>query len=111
MQIQPLIIGYKMKSSRMGYITWDEWSDLMKSNIWYTKTHFIDEIDMIFMFLKKNISAANDGKFKILVDQWEESILNDPEEYMQFYLFTFNYAKTTGQKSMDVEVIFNIVFI
>ncbi|KAG2200834.1 hypothetical protein INT47_001365, partial [Mucor saturninus] len=80
--IQPLIIGYKMKSSRMGYITWDEWFDVIKPNI---------------------CSMVNDGKLKVVVDQWEGSVLNDPEEYMQFYLFTFNYAKTTGQKSMDVE--------
>lgn len=58
---------------------------------------------MLIHLFKSNME--NDGKLKAVVDQWEESVLNDPEEYMQFYLFTFNYAKTTGQKSMDVEVI------
>ncbi|KAI9356599.1 Cullin binding-domain-containing protein [Pilaira anomala] len=80
--IQPIIIGYKMKSKRMGYITWEEWLNTMKSGL----------------FDEKDVS-----RFVQTVVDWETSIKNNKEEYKQFYLFTYNYAKSTTQKSMDVE--------
>ncbi|KAG2236955.1 Cullin binding-domain-containing protein [Thamnidium elegans] len=79
--VLPMIIGYKMKSIRMGYITWEEWLNTMKSDLYF----------------------EDDDRFSLAVLDWERSIMNDEEEYKQFYLFTFNYAKSNGQKSMDIE--------
>lgn len=43
-------------------------------------------------------------QFRTIVDQYEEKISTCPEEFKKLYIFTFNYAKSTGQKSMDIEV-------
>ncbi|KAI9265304.1 Cullin binding-domain-containing protein [Helicostylum pulchrum] len=77
----PLVIGYKMKSIRMGYITWEEWLSVMKPELYFEE----------------------DGRFALAVLEWERSIMSNEEEYKQFYLFSFNYAKSNGQKSMDIE--------
>lgn len=39
-----------------------------------------------------------------MVDQYEEKISTNQEEFKKLYIFTFNYAKSTGQKSMEIEV-------
>ena len=38
-----------------------------------------------------------------MLPQWQQEI-KDASVFKKLYLFTFNFAKTTGQKSMDVDV-------
>ena len=38
-----------------------------------------------------------------MVPQWCQSI-KDNATFKKLYLYTFGFAKTTGQKSMDVDV-------
>lgn len=40
---------------------------------------------------------------KALLPQLETAI-KDPQLFKKMYLFTFGFAKTTGQKSMEVDV-------
>ena len=42
-------------------------------------------------------------KMKNMVPQWYQSIKDDAT-FKKLYLYTFGFAKTTGQKSMDVDV-------
>lgn len=80
--IKPIIIGYKMNAERMGYITWKEWWEMMKA---------------------LPIDDTSPKSFRIMVDQYEEKISTNQEEFKKLYIFTFNYAKSTGQKSMEIE--------
>ncbi|KAI8390367.1 Cullin binding-domain-containing protein [Blakeslea trispora] len=76
----PLIVGYKMKSNQMGYITKQEFMQTMSS-----------------------LDVITPEEFKKILYHWEETILNDPSEFKRLYLFSFQYVKSTTQKSMDVE--------
>ncbi|OBZ81514.1 DCN1-like protein 4 [Choanephora cucurbitarum] len=76
----PLIVGYKMKSNQMGYITRQEFMQTMSS-----------------------LDVSTSDEFKKTLCHWEETVLNEPSEFKQLYLFTFQYVKSTTQKSMDVE--------
>ncbi|CDH56648.1 dcn1-like protein 4-like [Lichtheimia corymbifera JMRC:FSU:9682] len=78
--IHPIIIGWKLNASRMGYFTRQEWMQGMTS-------------------LKVNSPET----LKALLPQLETAI-KDPNLFKKLYLFTFGFAKTTGQKSMEVDV-------
>jgi hypothetical protein len=47
---------------------------------------------------------SNRKEFKDIIDQAENKVLSSPDEFKKLYMYTFNFAKSTGQKSMDVEV-------
>ncbi|KAI8369255.1 potentiating neddylation domain-containing protein [Radiomyces spectabilis] len=64
----------------MGYFTKEEWMNGMKQ-----------------------LGVDSADKLKQLIPSFELA-LADPVLLKKFYLFTFPYAKTTGQKSMDVDV-------
>ncbi|CAO3612692.1 unnamed protein product [Cunninghamella blakesleeana] len=76
----PILIGWKLNASRMGYFTKDEWLSGMK-------LLGINSID----------------QFKSKIPVWLKEIENE-DKFKQMYLYTFGYAKTTGQKSMDIDV-------
>ncbi|CAO3702774.1 unnamed protein product [Rhizopus stolonifer] len=78
--IVPLLIAWKMKSSRMGYITREEWDRCM--NDW-------------------NIDS--ESKLKTSLSKLQTTVESDDVMFKQVYLFTFAYAKSVDQKSMDIE--------
>ncbi|KAG2218170.1 hypothetical protein INT45_006222 [Circinella minor] len=78
--IYPIIIGWKLNATRMGYFTKEEW---MKG--------------------LKELEIDSPEKMKNMVPQWYQSIKDDAI-FKNLYLYTFGFAKTTGQKSMDVDV-------
>jgi hypothetical protein len=51
---------------------------------------------------KKSVATPTD--FKAVLHDWEMQVSQDSIQFKQLYLFTFNYVKSTGQKSMEVEV-------
>ncbi|KAG1455837.1 hypothetical protein G6F56_006972 [Rhizopus delemar] len=73
-------VAWKMKSSRMGYITREEWDRCM--NDW-------------------NIDS--ESKLKTSLSKLQTTVESDDVMFKQFYLFTFAYAKSVDQKSMDIE--------
>lgn len=54
----------------------------------------------------KSVTTPTD--FKAVLHDWEMQVSQDPIQFKQLYLFTFNYVKSTGQKSMEVEVSYEI---
>ncbi|KAI9498156.1 hypothetical protein BDB00DRAFT_501058 [Zychaea mexicana] len=64
----------------MGYFTKDEWMKGMGE-------HRINTVE----------------ELKHMLPLWDQSIKDDAV-FKKLYLFTFAFAKTTGQKSMDVDV-------
>lgn len=49
-------------------------------------------------------SVTTPADFKKVLHDWEMQVSQDPLQFKQLYLFTFNYVKSTTQKSMEVEV-------
>lgn len=54
----------------------------------------------------KSVTTPTD--FKAVLHDWEMQVSQDPIQFKQLYLFTFNYVKSKGQKSMEVEVSYEI---
>lgn len=77
----PIIVGWKMGASKMGYITKEEWIKTLEA-----------------------ASVATPTDFKAVLHDWEMQVSQDSIQFKQLYLFTFNYVKSTGQKSMEVEM-------
>ncbi|RCI07055.1 DCN1-like protein 4, partial [Rhizopus stolonifer] len=77
--VVPLVVGWKINSKRMGYMTQQE-----------------------FMQAMATYNITTPDEFKKLLKAWEIS-LDDPDQFRQLYLFSFNHVKSSGQKSMDVE--------
>ncbi|KAI9271492.1 Cullin binding-domain-containing protein [Phascolomyces articulosus] len=94
--VYPIIIGWKLNASRMGYFTKDEWMTGMKE----LGIHESAKGNHFQTFLYRIDSPE---KMKNMVSQWSQSIKDDVI-FKKLYLFTFGFAKTTGQKSMDVDV-------
>merc|ERR1711874_875041 len=44
------------------------------------------------------------GKLKVKLDQVERETMADNDRFKEFYQFTFNYAKTPGQKGLELEM-------
>jgi len=49
-------------------------------------------------------SVTTPADFKKVLHDWEMQVSQDSLQFKQLYLFTFNYVKSTTQKSMEVEV-------
>lgn len=49
-------------------------------------------------------SATTPADFEKTLHDWELQVSQDPLQFKQLYLFTFNYVKSASQKSMEVEV-------
>ncbi|CAO3649368.1 unnamed protein product [Mucor fragilis] len=77
----PIIVGWKMGATTMGYITKEQWIKTMQS-----------------------ISATTPADFEKTLHDWELQVSQDPLQFKQLYLFTFNYVKSASQKSMEVEM-------
>ncbi|EIE81618.1 hypothetical protein RO3G_06323 [Rhizopus delemar RA 99-880] len=76
--IFPILIAWKMNCSRMGYITMEEWNHGMKE--------------------------SNESKLKKELNSLEKLVEKDESLFKKIYLYTFPYAKSEGQKSMQTEV-------
>ncbi|CEP11487.1 hypothetical protein [Parasitella parasitica] len=79
--ITPIIFGWKMGASSMGYITKEEWIKTMET-----------------------IGATTATDFKKILHEWETEVSKDDALFKQLYLFTFNYVKSKSQKSMEIEM-------
>ncbi|KAG2177021.1 hypothetical protein INT43_007675 [Umbelopsis isabellina] len=69
-----------MDASAMGYFTKEEWMKGMR-----------------------NLNVTDTDELKSKMPELEES-LNDEKQFREFYTFTFPFAKTKTQKSMDVDM-------
>ncbi|KAJ2957957.1 hypothetical protein NQZ79_g6435 [Umbelopsis isabellina] len=78
--LQPLVISWKMDASAMGYFTKEEWMKGMR-----------------------NLNVTNTNELKSKMPELED-LLNDEKQFKEFYTFTFPFAKTKTQKSMDVDL-------
>ncbi|EPB87539.1 hypothetical protein HMPREF1544_05630 [Mucor circinelloides 1006PhL] len=77
----PIIVGWKMGATAMGYITKEQWIKTMDS-----------------------VGVTTPADFKKVLHDWEMQVSQDSLQFKQLYLFTFNYVKSTTQKSMEVEM-------
>ncbi|ORX58780.1 DUF298-domain-containing protein [Hesseltinella vesiculosa] len=78
--IDSILVAWKLSLGRMGYISKQEWMEAME-----------------------NWNVQSTDQFKSMLPIWQAELAND-EVFRQLYLYTFAYAKTTGQKSMDVDI-------
>ncbi|SAL97230.1 hypothetical protein [Absidia glauca] len=78
--VYPILIGWKMKADRMGFFTKKEWMNAMTT-----------------------LQVDSPERLKAYLLSWSKCIEND-NEFKAMYLYTFNFAKTAGQKSMDVDL-------
>lgn len=51
-----------------------------------------------------NFRVDSPEKLQSLLPKLSNEIVNDPISFKKMYLFAFGFAKTTSQKSMDIDV-------
>ncbi|ORZ00979.1 Cullin binding-domain-containing protein [Syncephalastrum racemosum] len=73
--VYPILLGYKMNASRM------EWIHGMRE-----------------------LGVDSPEKLQSLLPKLNHEIINDPVSFKKMYLFAFGFAKTTNQKSMDIDM-------
>ncbi|KAI8066417.1 Cullin binding-domain-containing protein [Gongronella butleri] len=79
--VDTFLVAWKLQLERMGYITKDEWTTNMG-----------------------RLNVASPDRFMQYLNSWKAELASDERALPQLYQYTFGYAKTVGQKSMQVDV-------